>query len=91
MKVQNVLNALKKIGVKIEVKERFNSMNEKCSDHYICYGKKNKCDWYQQFYDKDNVDAIQVMRLHEENDLMSDYFAGQFYHTIKSLVKVMGE
>lgn len=91
MKNTNLVRALEKIGLKVECIQRYDIDGNATNQHFVCVGKRNKCDWFLQPHNCGEVFSVQAMRLNENNDYQSDYFAGSFYRVIKHLVKVMAE
>jgi hypothetical protein len=84
---------IEKIGIEIEVKERF------CTD--LLTGEKSRCDpkyiakgtnYYLEWYDQAGYAAcVYVCRNGLRDDCRSDYFPGWFPKTVKSAVKALQE
>ncbi len=99
MNIKRLISALNKAGLKVE-KEDVNEYKKQWGHYdgpfwrYTCFSETHKCDFYPNGYQNDgtaNEDccSVQVMRKNESNDYQSDYFAGHFCRTIKSVVKSM--
>lgn len=91
MQTKNLIKALKKIGLDVEIEQR------KAYDHFAkeyvmttpqitAQNERNKIC----FYDQDgSVVCCQVMGVKQDNDYMTDYFPGYFARTIKSAISGM--
>lgn len=91
MKVKNLVKALEKIGVKIEVSQRqvydyFENKYTMTTPEYFGDNGKNKIHFYEQ---DGEVVCCQVMGIRQHNDSQSDYFPGYFARSIKSAINGM--
>ena len=98
MNIKRLISALEKAGLEVIRHDRNDyrkgMLNYEPFYHYTCHSATHKCDWYPNGRNNDGSPsetccAVQVMRRHESNDIQSDYFAGSFCRTIKSVVAAM--
>lgn len=87
MKTQNLIKALEKLGMKVEVQERYyvsmitNRKEIDCS--YYCTDGKKKV----QFRDQEGrAICVQCQLIGQSNNYMTDYFPGFFAKTIKQVI-----
>jgi hypothetical protein len=86
MKIKTLINALSKAGLKVDKIAHSNTRSK-----YICKNQKHVLSWYDDSYFPDDATCVHIARHDDEDDLMTDYFAGSFYKTIKSVIKSMTE
>ena len=89
MKIKNVVSALEKLGLTVEKTVHRNFGDDSFTYSYCFKSKENRAEWYEQPHDNGEIDSVYICGINQRDDLMSDYFPGSFYHTIKSIVKRM--
>lgn len=91
MKIKNVIKALEKLDLVINKSVAHHFSEGHCTFFYSCKSNKNCVEWYEQKHDNGEVKSVYIRGINHHDDLMTDYFAGSFYDTIKSVVNVMSE
>lgn len=84
MKHEKLIKALNKIGLEVK-KSSYNERAFECRNGVII------CEWFNTTYDADKASCVCIRRVNDEHDSRSDYHAGSFYHTIKSIIERMME
>jgi hypothetical protein len=57
------------------------------ADQFFAEFNGETIEWSLRSFDKENVNSPYVRRTLMKDDIVSDYFAGDFYYTIKSAIK----
>lgn len=99
---KRLTNALVKIGCVVKNAEKFRNDGKPSQTWVATNPKNNKCvEWYVQpafvpakdgaehYYDENNLVTTFVVMRSPHTDIMTDYFADSFFHSIKSVVEVM--
>jgi hypothetical protein len=88
MKIENIVKALEKVGLKVH-KTLLKDFGEGLKTYlYVCQGKSNHASWYEQTPNEE-IRGVYIISNGVEDDLRSDYHAGTFYDTIRSIVARM--
>ena len=96
MKTENIIKALEKKGWSVHHAVKTgclkNGGEPSYTHFYHCDNGTRRCSWWwSTINDLDGyVDSVRVRGAHEEDEIETDYVAGVFCHTIKSVVACMG-
>jgi hypothetical protein len=82
MLVKSLIRSLEKAGFKVERNPKFESQ-------YVCYGNLYICSFFQNGGGLLNAVAVNVRRIVDEHDSMSDYHAGFYPRNIKTVVEYL--
>ena len=91
MKITNVIKALEKTGLSVDKKIHVDFKDGRFIYFYVCETKSYVASWYEQTHDNGDIDSVYIRPIDQYDDHQSDYFAGSFYDTIKSVVKKMSK
>ncbi len=89
MKITNLVKALEKSGLTVEKKVLHKFQDGSFNHLYICRSNKRRAEWHEQSHDKGEIQSVYICAINDKDDLMSDYFPGTFYDTIKSVVNAL--
>ena len=91
MKITNVVKSLEKLGLTVKKEISHNFKDGICTYFYVCYSRENRAEWYEQSHDNGEIISVYICGINQRDDLMTDYFPGSFYQTIKSIVQRMSK
>lgn len=80
MKITNLIKRLEKAGMKIE---------QNSNGQYYCQSSTRVCSFYKNGGDSDQAICVNIRRINDHHDYMSDYHAGFFVDTIKDAIKYL--
>lgn len=91
MKIDNIVKSLEKIGLTVKKELHSKHASGRKIFYYSCQSNSRFLSFYEQCIDEGKIDSVYIQPLNDQDDPQSDYFCGTFFHTIKSITKVMNK
>ena len=91
MKIEKVIKALEKVGLKVEKKVHHKFEDGTCKFYYSCKSANRRASWYEHPNDDGKVDFVHIQPLNYDDHGRADNSTGTFWDTVKWVVKIMSK